>query len=65
MRLFTTLRTRASGQVVQLVPSSTYDSSISRKGELVIEGPDATLRVDCTDFAHNGSSDSDVIVLNG
>ena len=54
-----------SGQVVQLVPSSTYDSSISRKGELVIEGPDATLRVDCTDFAHNGSSDSDVIVLNG
>lgn len=54
-----------NGQVVQLVPSSNYDNSISRKGELVIEGPDATLLVDCTDFAHNGSSASDVIVLNG
>lgn len=53
-----------NGQVIKLVAASTYDSSYSRKGELTISGPDATLVVACSDESDNESSASAFVDLS-
>lgn len=46
------------GQWVKLAPAKAYSSTTSRKGELTISGPDATLTVTCTDDSRNASTAS-------
>ncbi len=55
----------ADGQVVRLIADEEYGWSISRKDELEISGPDATLAVTCTDDAGNVSTARDVVGLVG
>lgn len=48
--------TVADGQRVTLKPASSYSSSVSKKGDVTIFGPDATLTVACADSAGNVDS---------
>lgn len=51
------------GQWVRLAAARAYTSTVSRKGELTISGPDATLTVTCTDASRNTATAADLIDL--